>query len=199
MAAAKEELRRSVRRRRDALAANEAERAAAAAARHFVTLQAVPGGAPALATLSIVALYAAIGSEIDTRPLASQLVRRDIALAYPRVVVGSLRLAFHRVADPSTLTPGSFAIPEPAPDEPIVPLQSIDLAVVPGLAFDERGNRLGWGKGYYDVTLAERPKALRVGFAFECQMVSEVPSGWNDVPMDIIVTEAGVRRCSVPG
>jgi len=127
------------------------------------------------------------------------LIERNTALAYPRVEDGTLRLAFHRVDGPGDLAPGAFGIPEPDPQAPIVPLASIELVVVPGLGFDPRGYRLGWGKGYYDVTLADCTHALKVGLAFECQVVPEVPTDWNDVPMDIIVTENGMRRCSAHG
>jgi 5-formyltetrahydrofolate cyclo-ligase len=199
MAVAKDELRQAVRRLRDALAPDRAKRAATAAARHLVALRDARGPAAELTIerVSAVALYAAIGSEIDTSPLARRMLKRSIALAYPRVQTDTLRLAFHRVADPDDLEPGSFGIPEPHPDSPIMPLATIELMVIPGTAFDPRGYRVGWGKGYYDVTLAQAPRALKVGLAFECQMVPEVPADSHDVPMDIIVTEDGVRRCSV--
>jgi len=201
MAAAKAELRQSVRRLRDALSPDQARRAAVAAARHLVRLREAPHTCSQLLLerVASVALFAPIGSEIDTSPLASRLQDRNIALAYPRVRKDSLRLAFHRVTDPSELEPGSFGIPEPHPDAPIIPLATIELMVIPGLAFDPRGQRLGWGKGYYDVTLAEATRALKVGLAFECQVLPDVPSEWNDVPMDIIVTEDGTRRRSVDG
>lgn len=201
MPVAKDELRQELRRTRDELAPEKAERAAAAAARHLMTLRDVPETRSQLTLdrVALVALYASVRGEIDTSPVAARLIERDIPLAYPRVQEGSLRLAFHRVADPSELVPGAYDIPEPEPSAPIVPLASLELVVVPGMAFDPRGYRLGWGKGYYDVTLAEATRALRVGLAFECQVVPEVPKDWNDVPMDIIVTEDGIRRCSVQG
>jgi len=201
MASAKDELRNELRRVRDTLTHDRVERAAASAARHLMGLSDLPRTHSHLTfdRVSIVALYAAIGSEIDTSPIATRLIERDITLAYPRVTEDSLRLTFHRVQRPEELLRGTFGIPEPAATTPIVPLASIEVVLVPGLGFDARGYRLGWGKGYYDFTLAESSHALRIGLAFECQVVPEVPHEWNDMPVDIIVTEDGIRRCSVHG
>ncbi len=201
MPVAKDELRKELRRTRDGLAPEQAERAAAAAARHLMTLRDLPETRSQLTLdrVALVALYASIRGEIDTGPIAARLIERDIPLAYPRVQQGSLRLAFHRVSAPEDLAPGAYGIPEPDRAAPIVPLAALELIVVPAMAFDPRGYRLGWGKGYYDVTLAEATRALRVGLAFECQVVPEVPTDWNDVPVDIIVTEDGIRRCSAHG
>jgi 5-formyltetrahydrofolate cyclo-ligase len=78
-----------------------------------------------------------------------------------------------------------------------VPVDHISLFIVPGLAFDANGNRLGWGAGHYDVTLSKNLEALRVGFAYEAQIVDTVPAGPHDLPMHMTVTEAGVRRHAV--
>jgi 5-formyltetrahydrofolate cyclo-ligase len=142
----------------------------------------------------MVGVYASMRSELRTAPLVEMLLARGTAVAFPRVVPGQLRLEFHRVGALADLEPGCFSIPEPTSAAPIVPVTNIDLFVVPGIAFDASGNRLGWGAGHYDVTLAAHTRALRVGFCFECQVVDVVPSTSTDLPMDLVVTEQRVLR-----
>jgi 5-formyltetrahydrofolate cyclo-ligase len=76
-----------------------------------------------------------------------------------------------------------------------VDIGEVDLAVVPGVAFDREGGRMGHGKGYYDRLLGRaRPDTPLVGLAFECQLFAEIPMDENDVPMDKIITEREVYR-----
>jgi 5-formyltetrahydrofolate cyclo-ligase len=74
-----------------------------------------------------------------------------------------------------------------------VPLAEIDLYILPGLAFDARGARLGWGRGHFDATLAATPRALRLAWAYEFQVVAAVPEGPGDERVDVIVTETSVH------
>ncbi len=98
------------------------------------------------------------------------------------------------------LAPGSFGLTEPAQsvrDDPerIVPLEAIDLALIPGVGFDRRGHRLGHGVGHYDRLLAEAPpKMLRVGVAFACQIVDLLPTEPHDVPMHRVITQHGTLQ-----
>jgi 5-formyltetrahydrofolate cyclo-ligase len=186
---AKQLLRRRLRALRDQVPPADAIRAAQAAAAHALSL-------PELAAARTVALYAGLGSELDPAPLAAALAGRGVALAYPRVVAGDRRLAFHRIAtdDATGLRPGSFGIREPDSTAPTVPLGDIDLFVLPGIGFDRRGGRLGWGRGHYDATLALVPTALRVGYGYGCQLVDEIPVDELDLPLDILITEDGIHR-----
>ena len=110
------------------------------------------------------------------------------------------RLEFAAVEDWSALCAGRFGVLEPAASQPALELGAGDLAIVPGLAFDRAGRRLGRGGGYYDRAFpAERSDApTLVGLAFEFQVVAEVPSACHDRRMDAVCTEAGLMR-SVPG
>ena len=83
-----------------------------------------------------------------------------------------------------------FGLREPAADNPEVPLDQIDVMVIPGLAFDSTGTRLGWGKGYYDRALA-LTRAVRIGYCFALQIVPHVPRESYDIPMHHLVTEDG--------
>lgn len=177
-----------MRRARSSIPPREQSRAADGAAAHLAELARRQGA-------RIVSLYAATSAELGTEAAAARLAAAGIALAYPRVAIRERRLTFHRVEAPSALEPGALGIFEPASSAPRIPIDQIDLFVVPGLAFDTRGARLGWGQGYYDRVLVQHPNATRVGFAFDAQIVSYAPSTDRDVPMDHIVSEEGVLRC----
>ncbi len=191
MAAAKGELRRSMRRMRESMAPEDAVRASGAIA---TTLIGEPAMRAAIARGGFVALYAAMRGEVDTAPIAAALAAEGVPLAYPRVTLGQRSLTFHRVGSADELAPGTFDIPEPLASAPVVPARRIAVFLVPGLAFDRQGNRLGWGMGHYDTTLSNNLEALRVGLAYETQLVDQVPVGGHDLPMHMIVTERGVVR-----
>ena len=133
----------------------------------------------ALLPAGTIALYAAKSTEVN---LASLTVADPV---YPRVAVGRRVLDFAH----GPLAPGSFGLHEPT--GAAFPLGEIAAFVVPGVAFDRDGGRLGWGRGYYDATLAlVRPGALCIGVAFECQLVERVPRDEHDINLDLVVTEA---------
>jgi len=189
MHAAKNELRQRMRQLRASLDALEAQRLAGLAAPHLLAL-------PELARARRVALYAPVRGEIDTRPLHEGLAARGVACAYPRIVAeGPLQFVD---AAPGDLVADRLGIPSPAAGAAPVSLAEIDVFVVPGLAFDLDGERLGWGHGYYDRTLAGASAALRIGYAFEFQLVAAVPIDADDEHVDFVVTETGARRTAKP-
>jgi 5-formyltetrahydrofolate cyclo-ligase len=186
-----------MRRARAAISRDAAARAAEAAAGHLL-------GVPELEGAAVVGLYAAFDDELDTRAAADGLRARGIAVAYPRIVPHERALVFHVVHGADALEPGPFCIGQPSAQAEVVAFDQLAILIVPGLAFDHRGGRLGWGKGYYDTTLAHglahdpahgrRP--LFVGYAHACQLVPEVPLARHDVFMDLVITDAGVIRAS---
>ena len=135
----------------------------------------------------VLALYAAKGSEVDTAPIDAAAREAGWRVAYPRVTEDRV-LAFHAVAL-DELVPAAMDLREPPATSPQV---TPDVFVVPGLAFDREGGRVGWGRGHYDATLANAPRALRIGVAFEAQMVPRVASEPHDVEMHVVLTERGV-------
>ncbi|HET8733869.1 MAG TPA: 5-formyltetrahydrofolate cyclo-ligase [Anaeromyxobacteraceae bacterium] len=148
---------------------------------------------PAWTAARTVALYAAMGAEVETAELARLAEADGKRVAWPRLA-GAERAMEFAIASPGDLVPGPAKAPEPPPGSPVVSPAEIDLILVPGLAFDEAGGRLGRGRGHYDATLAGmRPGAARVGIAFECQVVERVPSEPHDVALDAVVTESRVR------
>jgi 5-formyltetrahydrofolate cyclo-ligase len=139
---------------------------------------------------SVVALYAHKGSEVETTVLDRELRAAGYRIAYPRVVDDARVLAFHEAAI-DALVIARWGLREPAAAASSVGLHEIAAFVVPGLAFDRAGGRIGWGKGHYDATLAAAGAAgaLRVGLAFECQLVESVPRESHDMLLDAIITE----------
>ncbi len=184
-------MRRRARALRDRVAFIDRATAAAAVAVRLdaKVLARLPSG-------SIIALYAAKGSELDTTPLASAADARGLVLAYPRIVAGTRRLAFH-ASGPADLAAGTFGILEPRPDAPIIDPRAAALVVLPGLAFDRRGHRLGWGQGHYDATLAGA-NVLRVGIAYESKLIDRLPADEHDVPVHLIATEVALHRPGNP-
>jgi 5-formyltetrahydrofolate cyclo-ligase len=110
---------------------------------------------------------------------------------YPRIVDGTRALEFHEVA-PEQLVPSRFGLREPRADwRNVVGTVEVGAFVIPGLAFDRAGGRIGWGFGHYDATLAAAaPTALRIGLAFECQLLDDVVAREpHDVALHYVVTE----------
>jgi 5-formyltetrahydrofolate cyclo-ligase len=119
-----------------------------------------------------------------------------VLLYYPRVDAREGRLVFHRVDDPRAMRPGQFEVPEPDPLAPFADLGEIDVVLVPGLAFDPSGARLGYGLGTYDRVLEGRGPGVPVGFCYDFQLVSEVPRKEEDRPVAWVVTDHRVVEAS---
>lgn len=148
---------------------------------------------PRLAGARAVLVYAAMPEEIDPAPLAAFLRAAGAVTAYPRVC-GPGELTMHW-SDGGDLEPGHCGISEPAADSAEVDASVIDAVIVPGAAFDGSCRRLGLGGGYYDRLLARlRPDALKIGFAFDEQVVVDVPVQVHDVCLDFVVTPTRTLR-----
>jgi len=139
---------------------------------------------------AVVAGYWPLPGEIDIRPLLLALAARGHRVALPVTTRGGQPLAFGAWRPGEALMPGRFGTMTPSGPN-IVP----DVLLVPLLAFDRRGHRLGYGAGYYDRTLASLPLARAIGCAFAAQEMAAVPSGPYDVKLGAIATEAGVILC----
>jgi 5-formyltetrahydrofolate cyclo-ligase len=138
-----------------------------------------------------VLLYvSAFPEEIRTAPMLTIAYEQGKRVVLPRVDRVERRLRLHRVADFSReLTPGVLGIPEPLPSLPEVPANSVDWALVPGIAFDDDGYRLGRGAGHYDRLLpAMRPDCICWALALNCQIVPRLPVEPHDVPIEGIKT-----------
>ncbi len=145
-----------------------------------------------LRDVSVVSGYLPIRSEIDPRPAMLALHGLGLRICVPVIQAKDKPLLFRAWTPAVALRPGPFAVPVPVEGDWLEP----DLLLVPLLAFDEDGNRLGYGGGFYDRTL-EALRAVRpihgYGLAYEAQKVAEVPRSATDAPLDAVVTEAGIR------
>jgi len=149
---------------------------------------------PECQSASVVMGFLPLPDELDTLPLLAQLIQTGKTVCVPRTLVKERRMFPVRLRDVTDLKTGEYGIPEPAAQEPFDPA-SIDLLLLPGRAFDREGNRLGRGGGFYDRFIAQNaPRAVRCGIAFSCQIMDSVPHTERDIPMEIIVTEAGAIR-----
>jgi len=133
-----------------------------------------------------ICLYMSTLDEVDTKPLLAAALTGRKAVVFPRIEDGQLLL--HEVRSIKDFTCGAHHILEPKKSKRIVDPASVDLFIVPGIAFDWDGYRLGRGKGYYDrlLTGIDAPKT---GLAYAVQMVAQVPHTSYDVPMTMVVTE----------
>jgi 5-formyltetrahydrofolate cyclo-ligase len=142
--------------------------------------------------------YVSFKSEVDTTLMRSQARGLGMTVAVPRVQRQGKRMVFHDTGSDEKLEPGDFGVLQPADDpETVTELQDASVILVPGLVFDRKGNRLGWGEGYYDRFLAGEGLGLpSVGLAFDIQLAQQVPVNPHDVALNWIVTESGVIDCS---
>lgn len=183
----KHQLRTAFDARRRALSESERRGRSAAACDRLA-------GLPELAAAEIVALYAALPDEADPGPARDALERTGCRIALPRVSdAGTLVI----VGADGELAPGYRGVLEPA-GEPL-PVEAIDVIVVPGVAFDRDGGRLGRGGGHYDRLLASvTASTTSIGLAFSFQLVEHVPVLDHDQPVDVIVTDEEVVRRTGP-
>lgn len=149
---------------------------------------------PRLPPKGTLATYAAIGSEID--PSAIEQMGSHLTIAFPRVVRGE-PLSFHAVPFTS-LMPGARSIPEPPANAPAI---TPDMLLVPLLAGDRTGNRLGQGGGHYDRTLAALRAAgpvVAIGIAWDMQILDALAARAWDAPLDAIATPTTFHWCRAP-
>jgi 5-formyltetrahydrofolate cyclo-ligase len=181
IAEAKAAIRRDAQALRNALPAElRAQAAATIAARPFP--RALPAGA-------IVSGFMPLKSEINPVPLMQKLAAAGARLALPVVCGRGKPLRMRAFAFGDALASGVWGIREPKPHAPeVVP----DVLLVPLLAFDRAGNRVGYGAGYYDLTIASlraQGSVLAVGIAFAAQQIAQVPATARDARLDLVLTE----------
>jgi 5-formyltetrahydrofolate cyclo-ligase len=145
---------------------------------------------PKVAAARRVLLFLAFGSEVDTWLLLEQALALGKEAAAPVTLPKTKELVFYPIRTRDEAREGHWGILEPRRvSEPISP-GSPDVVVVPGVAFDPKGNRIGYGGGYYDRFLAGKAaSAWKVGICFDLQLLEDLPRAEHDVPVDAVVTE----------
>jgi 5-formyltetrahydrofolate cyclo-ligase len=182
---AKAALRAAAHKKRAAFHPSLRNEAARMAAAHF--FDSVP-----LAKGEVVAGYWPIRDELDVKPVIARLMDSGQPVCLPVVLGDEQPLELRLWQDGAPLYEAGYGTLAPADG---APHSEPDVILMPLLGFDRHGTRLGYGGGYYDRTLAVLPRRPRlVGFAFALQEIDHIPRDGHDVPLDIIVTEEGVRH-----
>ena len=134
-------------------------------------------------------------NEVDTRALICTCLKHGKRVAVPMVMPGTKTLAHALIdgLDQLIVGPWGLAQPDPATAAWLPAEAHIDLIVVPGLAFDRRGQRIGWGGGYYDRFLAQVP-AVKIGLCYDALVLDCIPGEPHDVPVDLVVAETAIYQ-----
>jgi 5-formyltetrahydrofolate cyclo-ligase len=183
----KGEVRRDVLRNRRSLTAEQVRLLSAQIQDALMAL-------PEYLSARIIASYVAKSDEVQTSAVIQSALSAGKRVLVPRTDPVSARLHFCEIKSLDELQPGTFGVLEPPSTRRPIPLDESQLVIVPVVAWDGKGQRLGYGKGFFDRELRHRGRAVCVGLAFEFQRHDTLPVTSSDVPLDIIVTEKRVLR-----
>ena len=182
----KQGLRQTILAKRRALSVAEASSASRLVQQTFIA-------SGEFETARVIVLYAPIHNEVDTADVMHAALASAKVLLFPAVCADGLE--FRRVSEPGELRKGVYGILEPAASSPSYSPKEADLFVIPGIAFDTCGRRIGYGKGYYDRTLHHvEGSGKLVGFCYDFQLLERIAGEPHDVRMDIIITERRIIR-----
>lgn len=185
-------LRKQVLSQRDCLSWEQIGRYSNSIAAHLFAL-------PEYQAAKTVMYFLNFGKEVMTLNMVPQTLAHGKRVVAPKTIHQERRMILSEILDvDNDLAPGLWNIPEPKADKlrPLAP-QEIDFVVVPGVAFDEKGNRLGYGGGYYDRFFAQlRADVPLVAVTFEVQVLAEIPVAPWDRQVDYLITEERVIHCS---
>lgn len=182
---AKLALRDRMRAVREALPDSACDARSSAIAQHLFALAEFDRASTVLA-------FASIRNEVRTQTSMRAAWKAGKRVALPRVVGNQLQL--HLVDSDTVLVEGAHGIPEPPETAAQIQPEEVDFALVPALAVDPRGYRIGYGGGYYDKLIPQLGDACTCAVAYDFQLISEVPALGFDVPVDLVVTDARVIR-----
>ncbi len=185
MSTVKELLRQETLNKRDSLRAYDVSMFSEKIAETFLSLDEYKSAVS-------IAFYSSVRSEVSTKSVIEKALAGGKEVYLPRVREDSFGVDFVRVTGLAGFKEGSYGILEPVGDN-VIDLSELDLIVLPGVAFDKEGARIGYGKGHYDMTL-EKASCTKIGFAFELQVVEKIEVEPHDVNMDIIITEKQVYK-----
>jgi 5-formyltetrahydrofolate cyclo-ligase len=139
-----------------------------------------------LSSARTVLLYSALPDEVQTESLMNELAAQGKTVLLPKVIDDST-MELRQYTGKKDLSPGAYNIMEPS-GELFTDYAAIDVAIIPGMAFDSKGHRLGRGKGYYDRFLSQlTTRTIKIGLCFPWQLVDDVPTDKNDISMDCVI------------
>lgn len=166
----------------------------ALAARSQAIVERLLGHSELLSARSVALFWPLVErGEVDLRTLDENLRARSVSLYYPfmePLPAGGYRTGFRLSSSPADLEDRGAGFLEPPPSAPVARAGDVDVVIVPALAVDQSGHRIGYGAGYYDATLSDvRPPARAIVVAYHFQMLAELPAEPHDVPCDFVVTD----------
>ncbi|MBR6700155.1 MAG: 5-formyltetrahydrofolate cyclo-ligase [Firmicutes bacterium] len=185
----KTQLRHNLLKERDSLPSSKIDSAGDAAVSFFLNSKFVeiPEG-------KAIMLYASFRNEMPTWTIIEKLLDMDIKVILPKTSGNDL--IPYEYGGRHTLAKDSFGILSPDPSLCKAAVTSeIHTVIVPGVGFDKKGNRIGFGKGYYDRFLPKIPNAVKIGLCYDFQIRPFIPVSETDVPMDCLLTESGFLNC----
>ena len=142
-----------------------------------------------------IGAYYPIGSEVKTFDIIKHSIDNKKEVGLPRVI-DCTKIEFFKIIEDSfekiKFTKGKYGIFENSMSS--TSIDQMDLLIIPGIAFDLQGNRIGYGKGYYDRLLSSRKAKYIIGLAYEAQVINEIPKNDHDIPVNIIITEKRTIR-----
>ena len=143
-----------------------------------------------------ILFYVSYGNEVYTHDMIKESISLGKTVVVPKSVTKNNALILSRLTDWNNLEVGAYNILEPKQESiEQVDVESIDLIIVPGVVFDESGNRIGHGKGYYDRLLDDSQNIPNIGLAFELQMIDNIESEKHDEKIDVVITEDRIVKC----
>ena len=179
----KEEIRREILRIRNSLSENEIVGNSNIISNRVISTKEYKNSAS-------IGIYYPIGSEVNTFEIIRHTLATEKAISLPRII-DSNRIVFFKIIENSfediKMTKGKYGILENSMSDSI--MEEMDLLIVPGIAFDLQGNRIGHGKGYYDRFLSQRKANYIIGLAFENQIINKIPKTEYDIPVNVLFTE----------
>lgn len=155
-------------------------------------------GCPQFSEAGTILFYLALADEVQTEKMIGECLKLGKRVAVPLIDSRNNQILISELKDPEReLEPGTLGIFQPKKNfyRPLK-IEKLELVIVPGVAFDGRGNRLGFGKGFYDRFLKKAPDRIKsIALAFELQLVGDIPSQSHDAPVDYIITEKRIIDC----
>jgi len=188
-AVTKEDIRRMMARRRKEMGQQEIDEKSVRIAEFLLSLDFIKNSQTIMA-------YVNMPGEVRTEKIIEDLLKAGKTVVVPVCITQTVDLLASQIKGLDELVAGHYGILEPKKEyiRPVDP-SILEVIIVPGLAFDIHGNRIGHGKGYYDRFLMKVPPfAKKVGLAFDFQVMPSVPVCHFDVPMDLIITESGIKK-----
>ena len=137
-----------------------------------------------------VLFYVSFGSEVDTHEMITQSINQRKQVIIPKTDTKNNNLFLYEYTSIHDLRPGTYGVLEPYSNlSNCISCNEVELVIVPGVVFDVKGNRIGYGKGYYDSLLSTMKLIKKIGLAFELQIIDEIPAEKHDIKLDSIITE----------